>query len=44
VKAGSEKSKMLSDVLDSSLIEVDGGLRLEWAESHRPLIISWDVK
>jgi hypothetical protein len=44
VAPGSDKSKMLSEVLDSSLIEVEGGLRLEWAESHRPLIISWDVR
>jgi len=44
VNPDSKKSKMLSDVLDSSLIEVEGGLRLEWSEPHRPLIISWDVQ
>jgi len=43
VSAGTEKSQMLSDVLDDSLIEVEGGFRLEWAEPHRPLIISWSV-
>jgi 2-polyprenyl-3-methyl-5-hydroxy-6-metoxy-1,4-benzoquinol methylase len=39
----SNKAQVLSNVLDDSLIEVDGGLRLKWAESHRPLIVSWNV-
>ncbi len=43
VTAGSQKSRILSEVLDSSLVEVDGGFRLKWAESHRPLIVNWNV-
>jgi len=43
VAPGSEKSKILSDVLDESLDEVEGGFRLKWVEPHRPVIISWDV-
>jgi hypothetical protein len=43
VSTGSEKVKVLSDVLDDSLIEVKGGFRLKWAMPHRPLIISWNV-
>lgn len=39
----SKKSVKLSEVLDDSLVEVDGGYRLKWAEPHRPWIISWDV-
>lgn len=43
VKPGSAKSEMLSSVLGDSLEPVEGGFRLKWAESHRPLIICWDV-
>jgi ubiquinone/menaquinone biosynthesis C-methylase UbiE len=43
VAPGSEKSEMLSDVLEDSLDEVEGGFRLKWAVPHRPVIISWDV-
>ena len=43
VKPGSEKSEMLSGVLDDSLESVEGGFRLKWAEPHRPVIICWDV-
>ena len=43
IKSGSEKSEMLSDVLDDSLEPVEGGFRLKWAEPHRPVIICWDV-
>jgi hypothetical protein len=34
---------VLNDLLGESLIEVEGGFRLKWAEPHRPRIISWDV-
>lgn len=44
VRVGSEKSRVLSDVLDDSLVEVEGGVRLRWAESHRPMIISWSTQ
>ena len=43
INPGSEKSEMLSDVLEDSLESVEGGFRLKWAEPHRPLIISWGV-
>ncbi len=43
VASGSDKSEKLSEVLDDSLVEVEGGLRLKWAEPHRPVIISWTV-
>lgn len=43
VKSGSDKADMLAGVLETSLVEVEGGFRLEWAESHRPVIISWGV-
>jgi SAM-dependent methyltransferase len=43
VAPGSEKSAKLSEALDDCLVEVDGGLRFEWAEPHRPSIVAWDV-
>jgi ubiquinone/menaquinone biosynthesis C-methylase UbiE len=43
VEPGSEKSRRLSTVLDEDLVEVEGGFRLQWAEPHRPLIISWNI-
>ncbi|MDA0597532.1 MAG: class I SAM-dependent methyltransferase [Chloroflexi bacterium] len=43
VSPDSEKSKVLNDLLGESLIEVEGGFRLKWAEPDRPRIISWDV-
>jgi len=43
ITSGSEKSRVLSDVLDDSLVEVEGGVRLRWAEPHRPIIISWST-
>jgi hypothetical protein len=43
VKPGSEKSRLLADVLDDSLLVVEGGFRLKWAEPHRPVIVSWSV-
>lgn len=43
VSPDSKKSKVLNDLLGESLIEVEGGFRLKWAEPHRPRIISWDV-
>ncbi|MDA1279044.1 MAG: class I SAM-dependent methyltransferase [Chloroflexi bacterium] len=43
ITPGSRKSEMLADALDDSLVEVDGGYRLGWAEPHRPWIISWNA-
>ncbi|MDP6668037.1 MAG: hypothetical protein QF357_11695, partial [Dehalococcoidia bacterium] len=43
IAPGSEKSAKLAGLLDDSLVEVEGGFRLKWAEPHRPWIISWDA-
>jgi SAM-dependent methyltransferase len=43
VAPGSKKAALLEEVLEESLVEVQGGFRLKWAEPHRPLIVSWDV-
>ncbi len=43
ITPGSDKSVKLSEVLDDSLVEVDGRYRFEWAEPHRPWIVAWDV-
>jgi 2-polyprenyl-3-methyl-5-hydroxy-6-metoxy-1,4-benzoquinol methylase len=43
ISPDSEKSRLLSDVLEDSLVEVEGGFRLKWATPHRPNIVSWNV-
>jgi SAM-dependent methyltransferase len=43
ITPGSVKSEKLSDVLDESLVEIDGRFKFEWVEPHRPLIVAWDV-
>jgi 2-polyprenyl-3-methyl-5-hydroxy-6-metoxy-1,4-benzoquinol methylase len=43
VAPGTEKDQKLSELLSDSLIQVEGGFRLEWAKTHRPAIVSWNV-
>lgn len=41
VEPGSEKSDRLTAVLRESLVEVDGGVGLNWAEPNTPWLITW---
>ena len=41
VEPGSEKADRLKAALGESLVEVDGGLGLHWAEPNTPLLITW---
>jgi len=43
ISPGSEKSQILSSVLEDSLVEVDGGYRFKWSEPHRPFIVLWNT-
>ena len=41
VEPGSEKSDRLRSALGESLVEVDGGVGLGWAEPNTPWLITW---